>query len=406
MWYSVLEKVYIILRGILMADYKTEEDSLIIRTDSRIDTTNAEAVKADLHRICGDCAHESLVLDMEDTKYISSSGLRVILGLIKAEKDIKAVNVSPDVYDIMEMTGFTELFEVSKAFKHLSVEGCEVIGSGAKGIVYRYDPETVVKVYRDPDNLPEIQKERSLARKAFVLGIPTAISYEIVRVGESFGSVFELIDTKSFSQLISEEPENFELYTDRYANLLRKIHDTDVSPDDVPDIKPLIKKWLEGCRRFLADDVNEKLERLVDEAPDTLKMIHGDYHTNNLMMQNGETILIDMDTLARGIPVFELANVHGALVAFGKINPEKQEKFTHVPYDICVKMWERFLPVYFKTDDRKFLDECEKKIELFSYVRFLRHVGRREENPDTKKEVELCVEKITGLCSEVDDLNF
>lgn len=389
-----------------MTEYTTEDETLIIKTEPRIDTTNAEYVKADILRACGTCAHKSLVLDMEDTEYISSSGLRIILGLIKTEKSVSAVNVNTEVYNILETTGFTELFEVRKAWKKLSVEECEVIGRGAKGTVYRYDSETVVKVYKNPDSLPDIQRERSLARKAFVLGIPTAISYEIVKIGDSFGSVFELIDAKSFAELIAEKPEKADFYTDKYATLLRRIHDTDVSRDDLPDIKLLMYRWLKECAPYLPEEVNIKLKKMVDEAPDVMKMIHGDYHPNNLMMQNGETILIDMDTLARGLPVFELANVHATLVSFGQINPVKQEKFTHIPYGLAVKIWERFLRVYFDTDDSTFLNEAEKKIRLFSYIRHLRHVARREENDDTKKAVELCVNKITEFCSEVNNLEF
>ena len=84
-----------------------------------------------------------------------------------------------------------------------AAEGCEVIGEGANGIVYRTDPDTIVKVYKNHDALEEIHNERELARKAFVLGIPTAIPYDVVRVGEGYGSVFELLNAKSFAKIIT-----------------------------------------------------------------------------------------------------------------------------------------------------------------------------------------------------------
>lgn len=143
------------------------------------------------------------MFDLENLEYISSAGLRVLLRVRKAEPTLRLVNVSPDVYEILDMTGFAEIIPTEKAYRRLSVDGCEVIGRGANGEVYRLDNDTIIKVYLNPDSLPDIQRERELARKAFVLDIPTAIPYDVVKVGSSYGSVFELLNAQSFAKLIS-----------------------------------------------------------------------------------------------------------------------------------------------------------------------------------------------------------
>ena len=73
------------------------------------------------------------------------------------------------------MTGFTDMVTVEKAYQRMSVDGCEFIAKGANGAVYRYDDETILKTYFAKDALPEIKQERENARKAFVLGINTAV---------------------------------------------------------------------------------------------------------------------------------------------------------------------------------------------------------------------------------------
>ena len=120
-------------------------------------------------------------MDSENLEYISSAGLRVILRLKKAEPSLKVINVSADVYEIFDITGFTEIITIEKAYRKLSVEGCEAIGKGANGTVYRLDPDTIIKVYHNADALADIHRERELARRAFVLGIPTAIPYDVVK---------------------------------------------------------------------------------------------------------------------------------------------------------------------------------------------------------------------------------
>ena len=51
-----------------------------------------------------------------------------------------------------------------------------------------------------------IENEKKLAKLAFVAGIPTAISFDIVKIGNTFGSVFELLKAKTFNDLIKEKP--------------------------------------------------------------------------------------------------------------------------------------------------------------------------------------------------------
>lgn len=58
----------------------------------------------------------TVVLDCKDLEYISSSGLRLFLGLRKAaaEKGGKIVvsNISPEIRSVFMMTGFLNLFEI------------------------------------------------------------------------------------------------------------------------------------------------------------------------------------------------------------------------------------------------------------------------------------------------------
>ena len=180
--------------------FEIKNNKLVIFLVGRIDTNNAAEVEAKINSIITKNSGYELVLDAEKLDYISSAGLRVVLRLRKVHPEIMVTNVSSEVYEIFDMTGFTEMLKVEKAFKTISVDGCDVIGQGSNGVVYRTDPETIVKVYRNPDSLDDIRHEREVARRALILGIPTAISYDIVKVGSKYGSVFELLNAKSFTE--------------------------------------------------------------------------------------------------------------------------------------------------------------------------------------------------------------
>ena len=67
---------------------------------------------------------KNIVLDAENLVYISSAGLRVLIKLRKmAGAPLKIINVSQDVFSILEVTGFIELFDVKKKLREVSVEG-------------------------------------------------------------------------------------------------------------------------------------------------------------------------------------------------------------------------------------------------------------------------------------------
>jgi len=205
----------------------TNEDkggAVLFPLAGRIDSANAPQVEEALRARLEGSSAVPVVLDAQALEYISSAGLRVLLHLKKTNPELRVVNVKAEVYEIFEMTGFTEMMTVEKAYRSVSVEGCEVIGEGANGRVYRLDRDTVVKAYKNADALADIRHEREVARLALILGVPTAISYDVVRVGDSYGSVFELLDARSFAKILTEEPDKLDWCVREYVGLLKKVH--------------------------------------------------------------------------------------------------------------------------------------------------------------------------------------
>lgn len=97
---------------------------LTLPLSGRVDSANAAAVEAELMQALGAKPHSSLTLDCETLDYISSAGLRVVLRLRKQEPELRLTNVSPEVYEILSMTGFTEMMPVERAYRRLSIDGC------------------------------------------------------------------------------------------------------------------------------------------------------------------------------------------------------------------------------------------------------------------------------------------
>ncbi|MCR5041852.1 MAG: anti-sigma factor antagonist [Clostridia bacterium] len=386
---------------------KKENGALVIAVSGRIDSSNAAAAEKEIFDAVGD--HSGAVtLDAAGLEYISSAGLRVILRLKKSNADTSIINASTDVYEIFDMTGFTEMMSISKAYRKVSIEGCEVIGEGANGIVYRLDPDTIVKVYKNHDALEEIHNERELARKAFVMGVPTAIPYDVVQVGDLYGSVFELLNAKSFAKLMIADPSMTEELAKDSADILKIIHSTILKPGELPDKKAEALVWAEYCRDRLPQDVGEKLVRLVSEIPDTLNMLHGDYHIKNIMRQNGENLLIDMDTLSMGHPIFEFAAIFLAYEGFSCVDRNNVYEFLGITYEQAQTFLNATFRYYFPDADEAFVNGVKEKAAVIGYARLLRRTERRAKPGDeySAKIIEFCRDTLVRLVPAQDKLYF
>ncbi len=385
--------------------YHINDNVLTVHLSGRIDASNASEAEKQINAARSAAPEAAVVIDAEKLEYISSAGLRILLRLRKEKPELAVINVSPEVYDIFDMTGFTEMMTVKKAYRRLSVEGCALIGQGSNGAVYRYDPETIIKLYFNPDALPEIQRERELARKALVLGINTAIPYDVVRIGESYGTVMELLEAASLSELIKDDPEHLEKPLKYYVDMLKQIHSTVLKPGEVPDMKQVALDWAAFDREHLPAELGSKLYDMVQAVPEQNTMMHGDYHTNNVMVRDGEALLIDMDTLCTGHPIFELGSMFNAYGGFAELDHSVMERFIGIPYEVGIEFWHRALAMYLDTDDEERLKEVEDKARIIGYMRLLRRTIRRNE-PKRDELIAYYRKKLIELVPAVNELTF
>ena len=384
-------------------EFRTDKDILYINLTGRIDATNAADVESGISEIRNANTGMHTVLDADTLEYISSAGLRVILRLRKEEPQLAIINVSPEVYDVFEMTGFAEMMTVEKTYPRISLDGCEFIAKGANGAVYRYDDETIVKQYFNRDALPEIMQERENSRRAFVLGVNTAIPYGIVRIGDGYGSLTELLNATSVTKLIRANKEDLTQSVAYFVDTLKEIHSTEVEEGALPDFKKWVLEWADFLSSYLDETNAQKMRTLIEGIPDSNYMIHGDYHSNNVMVQNGEPILIDMDTLAVGHPVLELGSTFNAYVGFSELDKTVIESFLGIDVDTAREFWNLSLARYLGTDDKNAIEAVENKAKVIGYMRLLRRCLRRDGDEATVNHYRT---KLIEVLNKVDTLEF
>ena len=386
--------------------YRIDKDILYIALEGRIDASNATLAEEQIFSIKKGNADKHIVLDADKLEYVSSAGLRVILKLRKEEPKLAIINVAPDVYEVFDMTGFTDMVTVEKAYQRMSVEGCEFIAKGANGAVYRYDDETIVKTYYAKDALPEIKQERENARRAFVLGINTAIPYGIVRVGDGYGTVTELLNATSVTKLIRKSPDDLSEAVQYYVDMLKSIHATEVEDGEVPDMKEIALDWANFVSAHIPENQGKKLCSLIEAVPKQNTLLHGDYHTNNVMVQNGEPLLIDMDTLCMGHPVFELGSMFNAFLGYSELDHQVTMDFYGYTHETAEKFWNMALKLYLGTEDEAVCQSVAEKAMIIGYTRMLRRAIRRPNETDSPAKIARCKEMLVALLEKTDSICF
>ena len=169
--------------------------------------------------------------------------------------------------------------------------------------MYRYNDELVIKVFNQNNTYRDVEREIALSRKAFILGMPTAISFGIVSVGDRYGAMCELLDSETISSCIALAPRQVDVCAKGMADLARLIHGISSEKNDgFPDAKDRLQDYISGGGTCENDALAEKCMKLINGLPQTNTLIHGDFHTGNVFVQKGEPLLIDMDRVSGGHP--------------------------------------------------------------------------------------------------------
>ena len=293
-----------------------------------------------------------------------------------------------------------------RKYREVSVEGCALLGHGAKGDVYRYDDELVIKVFNQNNTYSDVEREIALSRRAFVMGIPTAISFGIVSVGKRYGAMYELVDSETVSGLIAKNPGQVSVFARIMAELAHTIHGIAATDDDnFPDASDRLRSYIRGGIDREDEALTGKCLKLIDGIPASKTLVHGDFHTGNVFMQSGEPLLIDMDRLATGNPVIEISDLYYFYVVLGEDDPSIVEDFMGFSYQTASKFFECFIKCYFNTEDGKTLTGIKERVSLISYIRMINKLWKGGAPSEAEREIiNRYLDKITALVNRLDSL--
>jgi uncharacterized protein (TIGR02172 family) len=362
-------------------DIKNDNGQVVLTFEGRMETSFVQQITDKVFTLLAEQeVITELICDVHGLSYISSSGLRLILQLAKQYENFRVIGAGPEVYQVFDITGFTQMIKIERAMRSLSVAGCEMIGRGGVGVVYRLGEDTIIKVFRKGTTMQEVQSEISLSKDAFVLGMPTAISFDIVRVGECYGLVYELLNAETLSSCIKREPERMEEFARMYAELFQRLHDIHVPEGGrIPSALEREKEALRHISKYFDAASVDLLLEVVYAIPASDRLLHCDLQTKNVMKQGDELMLIDMGEISYGHPMLDLGHAYSAMVTL----LGDYESIIGMPKEYGRQLWDYFMTYYFEGASPELLAHRREQLDVIGTVRNFSWLAMSDSFPES-----------------------
>ena len=355
-------------------DFSLVNDTLTVFLEGRLDTEASVRFEAEIVELSSNNPHDNLVLDAEKLEYVASSGLRTLLKMAKTEKNFSIENVSESIYGVFEMTGFTRIMNIRKALRKIDLEKCERIGFGGNGAVYRVSEDEIVKVNYNPATYANLQNELDKAKEAFLLGIPTAISFDMVDCGEGRrGVVYETIKSRTLGETIQSDPDRIEELTEKYIEQLNILHAVHTDNPVFGNAKDSYRKQVEDASKYLTEEEGQMLEQILEVLPEGDRLVHCDAHPKNIMIQNEEMLWIDMEGMATGHPIYDIISI--AVILNGMRTDEMTVGICGMDITTVLKFKECFIRKYFKTEDPEMIQKYASMLDALRLIRAILAIG-------------------------------
>ena len=98
----------------MKTEIQQQGDTVTAILEGRLDTAAAPETEKEIQPLY-ELTGQTIVFDCSKLEYISSSGLRIFLGVLKNAKPkgsrVSIIGLNPDLKNIFAMTGFNHLFD-------------------------------------------------------------------------------------------------------------------------------------------------------------------------------------------------------------------------------------------------------------------------------------------------------
>lgn len=247
-------------------------------------------------------------------------------------------------------------------------------GEGGTALTYNHkDGKTLAKLFLAGIAAENAIREFRTSQVVYESGLPTPKPIRLITDGTRYGAEYELIQPKrSFTRIISQEPNQLVPLSQRFAMLAKQIHQTPADTTRLPDMRELAGTWIDRLADF-PDNLKRRFHRFIDTVPSTPTCLHGDLHIGNIITDGSRDLWIDVGDFAYGVPEWDLGMMY---YSSHFLRPERADNIFHLDNDTLRAHWDAFATVYYGTDSHETLDAEVRKLQPFIATKIAFFIGK------------------------------
>lgn len=255
-----------------------------------------------------------------------------------------------------------------ETYKQINLNDYVQTGEGGTSLTYTHKTRpTMAKLFNLVNEAELAEKEFQTARAVFEMGIPTPEPLQLVTDGERRGVEYELIKNKrSFTRIISQEPERLEEISLSFARMARELHDIKADTSRFTSIKERLRRFYLEKGDRVTEEYKERALAFIDKAPDADTCLHGDLHIGNVITDGQRDLWIDLGQFGYGEPEWDLGWMW---TLCNQMDGKRSDFILHVTPETLKAHWNIFITAYVGTDDQAVIGQYTKRLMAYYAVR-------------------------------------
>ncbi len=242
-------------------------------------------------------------------------------------------------------------------------------GEGGNGKTYVNPavPGEILKVNNARlSTLEAVEHEYNISKAVANLGISVPEMYRIVRIGDAYGTISQLIKgKKSLSRICQEEPER----TEEMARLLcqkgKELFATPCKTDFFPSRKGQALLAI-GKASYVSNKDKKAIQAFIESIPESTGCSHGDFQTGNIIQAGEDYYWIDLDRFAYGDPMFDIGHLFLICQLYAPM--KRVQDIFHMTLEQFRRFWDAFAREYTGKEDHSGFDALAGKFAAIDVI--------------------------------------
>ena len=241
-------------------------------------------------------------------------------------------------------------------------------GEGGTSLTYTHQTRhTMAKLFNLVNEAELAEKEFLTARAVFEMGIPTPEPLRLVTDGERRGVEYELISNKrSFTRIISQEPERLEEISLAFARMARELHTQKANTSRFTSVKERLRRFYQEKGDLVTEVYKEHALNFIDKSPDADTCLHGDLHIGNVITDGQRSFWIDLGQFSYGEPEWDLGWMW---TICNQIDDKRSDFILHLTPETLKAHWNLFIATYLGTNDQEAIGQYTRRLMPYYAVR-------------------------------------